>query len=383
MVRRRDPVDPDPKRIEHAKPRSRAERRFINFVMRAGELSLRDLTERSDFTQQYVSKLAGNLLAEGIILQKGRVKSGRGQPSIAIEVNGEHAYALGASVMTDALSVALVDLAGRVVGERHVALMGVSRTEVAAQLAEVGEELIGHSGVERERVVGAGIAISGYFVGEGRQVNPPAALSALALTDLEPVFAEALALPVIIDNDGNTAAAGEGLIGVGRWAPTFAYLFMSAGLGGGVVVDGKPFRGAHGNAGEFANIIPRSQYYPTLETLRLAIVDEGRRFDTIEHMLAEFDLSLPGVEAWIDTAKAPLSQFISAISACFDPHAVVLGGRMPRSLAMALIPHLEIYNADRRATPKPVARIVAAEAKGDAAACGAALMPLSQLFYIG
>lgn len=365
----------------YATPRSRAERQFIDLVMRSGEMSLRELTARSNFTQQYVSKLSSALLTEGLIRETGRVRNGRGQPSISIEINGDYAYALGASVMTDALSVALVDLAGRVHGEHHVPLSGVSRSEVAAQLSQVGNALSASCGIEKNKIVGAGIAMTGYFVGEGRQVNPPPALADLALTDLEPIFANALGLPVIIDNDGNTAAAGEGLIGVGRWAPTFAYIFISAGLGGGVVVDGKPFRGAHGNAGEFANIIPRSQYYPTLETLRQTIAKGGKAFDTIEDMLSGFEMALPGVDAWIEKAEAPLSQFISAISACFDPDAIVLGGRLPTVLAEALMPRLEIYNADRRATPKPVAKIVPAEAKGDAAACGAALMPLSHLFF--
>lgn len=363
--------------------RTRAERQMIDLVMRSGELSLKDVTARSDFTQQYVSKLSGALVDEGVLNVTGRVRSGRGQPSISVKVNGDHAFAVGASLMTDALSFALIDLAGRVRAERHFRLDAASLDAICGQLGTGIDHMCKDADVPRDRLVGLGLAVTGYFIGDGRKVNPPPALADIALQDLEPVFAEALDMPVIIDNDGNTAAAGEGLIGVGRWAPTFAYIFMSAGLGGGVVVDGKPFRGAHGNAGEFANIIRRDEYYPTLETLRGSMCEAGADFDTIEDMLSVFAPDLPGVDAWVERAVPPLSRFVSAISACFDPHAIVLGGRLPRALAEALIPRLDIYNADRRGHPKPIAKIVPAEASGDAAACGAALMPLSQVYYTG
>ncbi len=61
-------------------------------------------------------------------------------------------------------------------------------------------------------------------------------------------------LPVYVDNEANLAALGEYSFGVARGVDHFIYLSSGIGLGGGVIVDGKLFRGGHGYAGEIGHI---------------------------------------------------------------------------------------------------------------------------------
>ena len=77
-----------------------------------------------------------------------------------------------------------------------------------------------------------------------------------ALRDLEAELSQVLDMPVWIENDGNAAAVGESLFGVGRRHRSFAYLYIAAGLGGGLILDGVPVRGFRGNAGEFTGLLP-------------------------------------------------------------------------------------------------------------------------------
>jgi len=140
-----------------------------------------------------------------------------------------------------------------------VATIGRAIRRLMAETPEAGD-----------RYFGIGVAITGFFVGRGARVNPPEALEDLALIDLDAVLYEAFRLPVWIENDGAAAAIGESLLGVGRWAPSFAYLYFATGFGGGLIVDGAPVRGAHGNAGEFSSVLPPPLFErPTLELLRL------------------------------------------------------------------------------------------------------------------
>lgn len=74
----------------------------------------------------------------------------------------------------------------------------------------------------------------------------------------------------------------------------FAYLYFSAGFGGGVVAAGRPLRGNHGNAGEFASILPIDWPQPNIETLRNSFVDAGSEFQDIQAMLDGFDPHHPG-----------------------------------------------------------------------------------------
>jgi predicted NBD/HSP70 family sugar kinase len=61
-------------------------------------------------------------------------------------------------------------------------------------------------------------------------------------------------LPIYIENEANLAALGEYYFGLARNVDNFIYLSAGIGLGGGIMMDGKLFRGGHGYAGEIGHI---------------------------------------------------------------------------------------------------------------------------------
>jgi predicted NBD/HSP70 family sugar kinase len=226
-----------------------------------------------------------------------------------------------------------------------------------------------------------GVAVTGYFVGELSFMNPPPGLDDWALVDISDLFGRTVGLPVWVDNDGNAAAVGEQMNGVGKWASSFAYIYFSAGFGGGMVADGQAFRGAHGNAGEFASLLPADYVSPTLQRLMGLMAEHGRPHASLTEMLENFDLEAPGIDQWLDEAEKSVSLVVSAISAITDPDAIVLGGRLPIPLAAALIPRLSFFNPARRARHRPIPKIVCTQAPGDASVMGAATLPLKALFF--
>ena len=77
----------------------------------------------------------------------------------------------------------------------------------------------------------------------------------ICLTEL---FAEEFDAPAYLDNDATAAAMGEAMFGAGKGVDHFAYFTISTGIGGGIIIGGKPYRGCGENAGEFghAKILP-------------------------------------------------------------------------------------------------------------------------------
>jgi glucokinase len=69
------------------------------------------------------------------------------------------------------------------------------------------------------------------------------------------MLVERLGVPAALDDDANTAALGEWSFGAGRGADPFAYLTVSSGIGGGIIVAGQVVHGASGNAGEVGHIV--------------------------------------------------------------------------------------------------------------------------------
>jgi glucokinase len=67
----------------------------------------------------------------------------------------------------------------------------------------------------------------------------------------------ALGLPTTLENDANGQALAEWRFGAGRGSRSMAYLNVGTGIGGGIVLEGRLWRGAHGMAGEFGHMVIR------------------------------------------------------------------------------------------------------------------------------
>ncbi len=360
-----------------------AERAILGLVLRRGPLTQTQIAGAIDRSQQTVSRLITRLIDRGTLKQGERVSSGkRGQLSVNVEIVPDYAYAFGVSLLWDALAVTLMDFSGRVIDRRLKVMTLMTHDDVADELRRLLDELTEQWIPDNTRIFGVGVGIPGTFMRETGQVNTPLVLEDWANINTEAVLEEDLQLPVWIENDGNAAAIGESLVGVGRWARDFVYLYIATGLGGGVILNGRIVRGEFGNAGEVAQLLPPSIYpHPNLDLLLKLVRKHGADVDTVSELVESFDPGWPGVDEWITRVRDSLSLIASSSAALLDPEAIVIGGRIPRPLAEKVIPHIQIYDQRRRSDPRPLPRIVVAEAEGDSASIGAAALTFHSYFF--
>jgi predicted NBD/HSP70 family sugar kinase len=370
------------RRSESGVPFTANERRLLNLVRSEGPLTRPDLARRTDLALQSVVRLVDGLIERGFLTTGEKVNRGVGQPSVPILLAARSAFTVGASVTSDAMSLVMMDLSGRVVASQHESLNGADLAIVREQMGKTLAALVASAGIERSRVFGAGVATTGYFVDRGR-LNTPATMGDWALRDLEAELSQVLDMPVWIENDGNAAAVGESLFGVGRRHRSFAYLYIAAGLGGGLILDGAPVRGFRGNAGEFTGLLPVEvrQSRPNLTLLLQLLRADGVALSGIDELVSRFEIEWPAVKTWLDRTQEALNAVVSAIAAVLDPEAIVIGGRIPPSLATRLAQRANFYAAPLRDRERPFPEVVCAEAPGDAAALGAASIPLQEYFF--
>lgn len=359
------------------------ERRMLDSLRLFGTVTRADLSRITGLTVQSAVRLIDGLAERGLVLIGASLAhGGRGKPGAAIALNPAHGHTVGYSIATDALSLALLDFSGQVRATAEHPLRSTEPAALLAQLREADAALLAEAGRGLGPRLGAGVAMTGFFVAGTQRMNPPDPLRALGELSIGDWLADALRLPVWVDNDGSVAAVGESLLGVGRQYRDFAYLYFSYGLGGGVVIDGACLRGAHGNAGEFAGMLPGPGLERgTLELLRQMLGEDGVKLADVRALVAAYDPSWPTIERWIARAVPGLSLIVSAISAVFDPQAVVFGGRLPRDLALRLIPQLRIDNQPRRGQARPLPVLLPAAAMADASAIGAATLPLKACYF--
>lgn len=374
------PINRSPAEPQRGIPLTSSERDLLNLLFRLGPQTQGALADGTGLTQQSVSRLIAGLQQAGFVVVGDKAAAGRrGYPSSAAALNPAHARSAGLSIRADAVSLCVCDLGGNVLAEASERLPSMTVDRV---MDWTRGELDRLAGAGLTDMVGLGVGISGSFIGVRPGFNPPFSLNEWADRDVEALFAERLGLPTLADNDGNVAALGESLLGVGRWAPSFAYLYVASGIGGGVVLNGEVWRGRHGNAGEFAGGLPTNIYpFPTLELLRQLTARHGPAFETVSELVAHYDDAWPSVDDWLARVRDSFSIIVSNATAILDLDAVVLGGLMPRALAERVIAVVELYDQKRRMVPRPMAKLVPAEAPGDVTAFGAALMPLQAAFF--
>lgn len=352
-------------------------------IFQYGPRTQQELAERLGVTQQSASRIIARL-GEARLIQPGpRAGLGlRGYPTASVQLVDRAACGLGLAVAPGSLTLVLADFIGTIVARHSISVLSPSREQAFKFVQDLAPEMVAQADLPWSAVCGLGIAVSGSFQSAG-QFNTPLSLEDWANCNVADDAAARLGMPVFADNDGNAAALAEAMLGAGRTNPSIACIYIAAGVGGGVILDGAPWRGRHGNAGEFAaGLQPGVNPFPSLELLRQVLATHGLAFETIDDMLANYDPEWPSINEWIIRIRDSLSIIVSNIAGILDVEAIVLGGRIPASLAERLAAQLVFFDQRRRDRPRPVPSIVPSSIGADSAAIGAAIMPIRSRFHV-
>ena len=371
--------------MENSLALTESERKILGLLFKRRTMTQADISRATGLTQQSASRICASLSKRGFLNEGERVSSGkRGYPSTTFRLEPTASYAFGVSLQVECVFLSMVDFSGGIVEELQHQFISMPIAPVLDWINEAIKELCERHLVAHSQVAGVGVGIAGSHIGETEHegFNTPFQLEEWAGMNVSQRISEHIGFPVWTDNDGNVAALGECMIGVGRWANSFAYLNLGAGVGGGVILDGELWRGRYGNAGEFAGGLPPNIYpFPNLELLRRILVADGIELNSVSELVENYDPSWQGISDWIARVRDSLSIIASNATAILDVDVIVLGGRMPRLLAEKVIKHIELYDQRRRSVPRPTAKLVPAEALGNAAALGAAVLPFRHTYF--
>lgn len=359
------------------------ERRLLQLIWRNPGISRSEITGHTDLTQQSVHRILDHLAERNIVvLGSAKPGLGRGQPSPMLQLNGGYAYACGISVNTDIIGICLIDLAGKILGEREVPLRETTMRQALQLVKQQVLELQRQNNLSDENFFGTGFAIAGYHV-DGTRHNAPLPLHEWSMIELGPIIADLFDRPAWVINGAKSGAIAESLFGTGRFIRHFAYLSFNYGFGGGVIIDGELLQGGNGNAGEFSGLYDEveSERRPALQYLIDRVNRNGVHVPSIHYMRRNFDPNWPGVAEWVDDVTPAYIRLVNAIRATLDPQAIVFGGQIPTGLASMLIERTKIFDRPRYGVHRGGPKLIVSEIASDAAAMGAAIMPFRRTFY--
>lgn len=164
----------------------------------------------------------------------------------------DNKHVLGVDIGGTKIAVGLVDASGKQVAGDRIDTKGPHET--MERVVAVCRDLIANAGVPKDRVAAVGIGCAGPIDGKEGRVKAAPNLPGWSEIPLVSYLQDALQLPTYLENDANAAAVGEFLFGAGRGHKNMVYMTVSTGVGGGVVTDGRLYRGENGNAAELGHI---------------------------------------------------------------------------------------------------------------------------------
>ena len=372
--------------------------RIIHETIRLfGPLSRAEVARRTELTPQTVSNLVRELIQMNLVIEADKHQAGRGAPSVRLEVNPAGAFSIGLDLDRDHLTGVLVDLTGAVRQRIRHDLSFPTPDEALKLMTETVQQLVWKEGLTKNQVCGVGVGVPGpmYLADDGKTylVNPLdfGDWHSIPLSDL---LEEQLGIPVVLENNATAAAVGERWYGAGRHMTSFFYFYCGSGLGGGLIINGQPFEGQTGNAGEVGYLPigevakdppsparPHAGQHFNLPRLYRKLREEGLDVSSPDDLRKLFLVGNPSLLKWMDTAASMIASMALAVEYLIDPTAIFFGGRLADEILEDLMKRVREQMPDRRLDNKArVPEYRVATAGLDAAAMGVATLPIYDLF---
>ena len=295
--------------------------------------------------------------------------------------------AIGIDVGGTKIAAGVIDRDGQILNRVERPTPTESREEFLELLDEMVDQLRG-DGVS---AIGFGLPSTidqrtGRVVGS---VHVP-----LADFDFRDHAAERFSIPVALDNDGNAAAIAEWRIGAGKGSDHMIMLTLGTGVGGGLILDGKPYRGFVGAGAEIGHMVLEYGGEPCSGSCtghgHFEQVSSGRAADRKavellgpdatgrELVGAAREGNQEALEAVREIGRK-LGAALGSLVNIFNPEVIVIGGGFSQARDLFLEPALERMKAEALAPGRDLVRVVPALLGPDAGLVGAGFVGFEAL----
>jgi predicted NBD/HSP70 family sugar kinase len=233
--------------------------RVISTLREHGMVSRAEIARRTGLSRTTVSSLVSELQSDGLVVEREEPGAAHGEqggrPPILLSFDSSAGAALGIDFGHDHVRVAVADLSSNILAERAAPLDTDHDAREGLDVAlELVDEALDEAGVDRSRVIGAGLGLPGPIHEDG-VIGSSAILPGWVGVAAGEEIRRRLDIPVSVDNDANLGALAELKHGAGRGATDLVFIEVSSGIGAGLILNGRLYRGAGGMAGELGHVL--------------------------------------------------------------------------------------------------------------------------------
>jgi predicted NBD/HSP70 family sugar kinase len=326
-------------------------RRVADALRTRGRNTRAELVAATGLSRPTVSATLAELARDGLVTEEVRPVPGTvgGRPAAVVRLARRAGLSVGVDIGRTHVRIAVADLGHEVLAERSRRLASDSEerpAEVLGWTAEMIRSALTDLGVGHDTVVGVGLGIPAPITITGR-IGSPTLLPAWAPLSPAEELADRIGLPVWVDNDANLGALGEYLWGGGRGCAVLVYIKLATGIGSGILLNGRLFRGSIGTAGELGHItldargpVCRCGNRGCVELTvgGRALLENARRthrdVNDLADLVGKAEAGDPGCRRLVSDAGTELGIALGGLVNLFNPERIVLGGDLGRTSLM-------------------------------------------------
>lgn len=377
---------------------------IITYLIYNENSTITDLAKDMDLSIPTVTKIIDEMHEQGYIDEYGKLETNGGRHPILYGLNTDSGYFVGVDVTWNSINIGIINFKGEVLKlQMGIPFERRDTLECIDELCNHIEHFIAGLTIDEKKILHINVTLCG-------RVNPELGYSHSFFNfgerPLAEILTERLKIETSIDNDSRTMLYGENIKGVVKGAKNVLFINIGWGLGMGIMIDGKLYKGKSGFSGEIGHtygydnqIICHCGKKGCVET-EVSCSALYRKF--IEHqqagetsiILSEKDIEeitlddifsainredLLAIEL-VEQIGQQLGFHIGSLINTFNPDMVIIGGEMSRAGDFLLQP---VISAIRKYTLSLMSRdseIVLSKLKDQACVIGSCLLSRSKLF---
>jgi len=344
-------------------------------------LNSKEQTTRSEIsnitglTRATVTNIINEFINYNLVEEIGTVDGKLGRKRKLIQIKNNAFYVIGIEFGVNIVRAGIFNIKGKEISkiERNINSYG-KPIDVLENLKKIIEELIDNTKVDNDDIKAIGMVMPGLIDSESKvlqSVHPFPLLKEYPLSkQLEDYFNKV----VWLENDAKGAAIGEKWFGHGKTLDNYVFVVGDSGIGAGIVINGKIYRGSYNSAGEIGHTLLTKDLIP-LESLG----GLSRLSDKFELPL-QIILNEKKSKEVKDEIKE-ISEFFALgivnLVNTISPEAVIIGGRILKG-GQAIIREIKSIVAQYTFS-KEIPQILVASKKEDAILAGAASIAIEHI----
>jgi predicted NBD/HSP70 family sugar kinase len=334
------------------------ERAVYEQARRLGPVSAAQLVAATGLSKPTIGLALASLERAGLVRHVGHRVGQVGRAPRLYEIRPEAGWALAIDVGGSWLRAAVADLSGKIAASWEERVRARTASSLVRQVGELARSVPARAGLAFADITHTVIGIPGVYEPEARLISVAPNLPGWDKPGSVEALRAELGDHFSIDNDVNLAALAEQAHGLGGTVRDFVFVSVGTGVGMGIVIDGRLYRGANGRAGEIS-YLPVGDRGPDGATVssapalrRRGILETVASAEGIVATARHCGMTVDSAEQVFDAARAGepdamravhveadhLARALTAIISVLDPGLVVLGGGVGSNVDLLLEP---------------------------------------------